>query len=607
MNETCVGVPDKSVVEWIRTAAIPLAAVEPRSGLKDLEPFRSIIGDARIVSLGEATHGTREFRKLKHRLFEFCVAELGFTMLAIEAPFPDSLAVNADVLDGTGNAADALTGTRYWVWDTEEVLDLIEWMRWWNANNTRKVKFYGFVTDFPAVAALGLIDFLARVAPDLAAECRAVLAPLTSDFTASLFGQLAESRRDAVFACVSRVRAAFAQQQSQWVAATSPLDWHLGRLQAKVLDQAARFEIDRRYTSHDRVMAENVCALLEAEDPDAKAVLLSHNAHASRATYDDGKSMGGYLDEIVGHAQRVIGTSFDRGAFLARAYSAGELADHTVPAAPPSSFDAVLAQAGLPLLARDLADAPREGPVAAWLASEMPMRVIGGIYGFPSDNKLGVTYTNTIKPREYFDAVMFVAETTATRPNRPSLPPPDRVVLPAPSNLELSGDGVPTGWRTAGAHRRFTHVTVGSKEPSPRRGRTVRLSRDAPWRWGDGRLIQTISAQDFHGQRLRFAAAIRTEATEIGAGALLYLQVLPKSDEGESVFFVAPIATATSSDEPVQSPQWATFAVEADVPEAAGSFVIGLVMTGNGAAWFGDLDLTEIMQSQAKSARGDAL
>lgn len=587
---TGTGTTDTSVVEWIRAAAIPLATAEPRHGLKDLEPLRAIIGDARIVSLGEQTHGTREFRKLKHRLFEFCVAELGFTMLGIEAPFSDSLAVNAYVLDGTGNAADALAGTRYWIWDTEEVLDLIEWMRWWNANNARKVKFYGFVTDFTAVAALGPIDFLARVAPELAAECKTELAPLTSDFTARSFGQLAEPRRQAVFACIARVRAAFAQERSRWVAATSALDWHLGRLQAKVLDQAARFEIDRNYTSHDRVMAENVCALLEAEGLDAKAVLWSHNAHASRATYDDEKSMGGYLDEMVGRAQRVIGTSFDRGSFRARAYPAGELTDHTVPAAPSGSFDAVLAQAGLPLLALDLAGAPREGPAAAWLASEMPMRQIGGIYGFPSGNKLGVVYTHTIRPRERFDAVLFVAKTTATRQNNPETPGPAPVVLSAPSNLELSGDGVPPGWQAVGAERKHAHTIAVSQAPSPRGGRSVCVSRDAPWRWGDGKLTQRISVLAFRGQRLRFAAAVRTEAGDLGAGALLFLRFLPKPDGDESDFFVAPLATVISAAQPLQSPQWATLAVEADVPEAAGSFVIGLVMTGNGAAWFGDLE-----------------
>jgi erythromycin esterase len=585
---------DEAVVAWIRTAAIPLGTVEARQSLKDLAPLRAVIGDARVVSLGEATHGTHEFRKLMHRVFEFCVAELGFTMLGVEAPFSASLAVNAYVLDGAGNAADALAGMRYWVWDTEEVLDLIEWMRWWNVNSTRKVKFHGFVADFPAAAALGLIDFLARVAPDIAAECKAELAPLTSDFTARLFGQLARTRREAVLACVARVRAAFEEERSRWVAATSALDWQLGRLHAKVLDTAARFEIDRSYALHDRVMAENVCALLEAEGPDAKAVLFSHNAHAARATHGDDRSMGGYLDAMIGRAQRVIGTSFDRGAFLARAYPAGELENHTLPAAPPGSLDAVLAEAGLPLLALDLAGVPREGPVGAWLASEMPMRGIGGIYGLPGDNALGVTYTQTVRPRESFDAVLFVADTTATRSNRLSLLASNPAVSPAPSNLALSGDGVPTGWQAVGVPRGSLHAAVAPDASSPRGGRTVRLSRAAASRRGDGRLIQRVSAQSFRGQRMRFSAAVRTEAAGIGAGALLSLQVLAKSDEGESAFFVVPIATVASSAAPVQSPQWATLAVEADVPETAGTLVIGLVMTGNGAAWFGDLELAAV-------------
>ena len=156
-------------------------------------------------------------------------------MLGLEAGFPESLSVNAYVLNGIGNAADALAGLRYWVWDTEELLDVVEWMRWWNDSNSRKVKFYGFVATSPTVAALGLIDFLARVAPDLAAGCRNELAPLTSDLTANLFGQLPDARQRSTLACIAHVLADFDHQRPQWMAATSVTDWHLGRLHATVL------------------------------------------------------------------------------------------------------------------------------------------------------------------------------------------------------------------------------------------------------------------------------------------------------------------------------------------------------------------------------------
>ena len=62
------------IVGWLKTNATPLATVEPAHGYADLESLRAIIDKARIVSLGEATHGTREFFQLKHRIIEYCVA-----------------------------------------------------------------------------------------------------------------------------------------------------------------------------------------------------------------------------------------------------------------------------------------------------------------------------------------------------------------------------------------------------------------------------------------------------------------------------------------------------------------------------------------------------
>jgi len=268
-----------------------------------------------------------------------------------------------------------------------------------------------------------------------------------------------------------------------------------------------------------------------------------------------------------------------------------------VPAAAPGSFDSVLAQAGLPLLALDLANAPQEGPVAAWLATEMQMRSIGGIYGFPEGNTLGVVYTATVKPREGFDAVMFVAETSAAHRNQAILPVSNSTVLPAPTNLDLSGGGIPTEWQTVGAGRTHAHAIAMSQEHTPRGGRTVCLSREAPWRWGEGQLTQKIFAQAFQGRRLRFSASIRTLATDVGAGALLFLRFWSKPAGDEPSLVDTPLATVASSEQPLHSPHWTTIAVEADLSESADTFVIGLIMSGNGVAWFGDLEFSAGLRS----------
>jgi hypothetical protein len=150
----------------------------------------------------------------------------------------------------------------------------------------------------------------------------------------------------------------------------------------------------------------------------------------------------------------------------------------------------------------------------------------------------------------------------------------------------------------AGGGRKYAYAAAVSDERSPRGGRTVCVSRDtAPWRWGDGQLFQKFSAQAWRGKRLKFSAAIRTKAEAAGAGAYTLVRFLPKPNPDQTSFLVGPLATVASAAAPIQAPRWATFAVEADVPHAADSVIIALAMTGNGAAWFGDLAFTAIERS----------
>src|SRR5262249_47537150 len=111
--------PGEDGLAWLKANVLPLASAEPGSAFNDLEPLREIIGNARIVSMGEATHGTREFFQLKHRLIEYCISELGFTVIGFEANYGTTLAVNDYVLHGKGSAVDVVSGMGFWTWDTE--------------------------------------------------------------------------------------------------------------------------------------------------------------------------------------------------------------------------------------------------------------------------------------------------------------------------------------------------------------------------------------------------------------------------------------------------------------------------------------------------------
>src|SRR5689334_5198890 len=151
---------DPSVVDWIRTNAVPLRTVEAGHGFADMQPLKKMIGNARIVSLGEATHGTREFFQLKHRMLEFLASEMGFTIFSIEANMPEAYRLNDYVLNGNGDPAKLIRGMYFWTWDTQEVLDMVLWMREFNKSGKGRVQFTGFDMQTPNVAADIVQDFV---------------------------------------------------------------------------------------------------------------------------------------------------------------------------------------------------------------------------------------------------------------------------------------------------------------------------------------------------------------------------------------------------------------------------------------------------------------
>src|SRR5215510_14135440 len=110
---------------WLRENAIPFDTTDPNSDFADLMPLKELIGDARIVALGEATHGTHEFFEMKDRILRFLVEEMGFNTFAIESNMPEANLVNDYVQTGKGDPVALLQGLKDSTWDTQEVLDMI--------------------------------------------------------------------------------------------------------------------------------------------------------------------------------------------------------------------------------------------------------------------------------------------------------------------------------------------------------------------------------------------------------------------------------------------------------------------------------------------------
>ena len=161
------GEPSDEQLDWIRNAAIPLTGSTPGEGYEDLRPLKNLVRNARIVALGEGTHGTSEFFRMKHRILEFLASEMGFTIFSIEANMPEAYRVNDFVLTGQGDPKALLKGMYFWTWNTQEVLDMILWMRDFNQSGKGRIEFTGFDMQTPNIAMQIVRTFVTANDPDV--------------------------------------------------------------------------------------------------------------------------------------------------------------------------------------------------------------------------------------------------------------------------------------------------------------------------------------------------------------------------------------------------------------------------------------------------------
>lgn len=410
----------RKVLSWLRRNAIPLTTVEPGNGFADLEPLKAVIDSARIVALGEATHGTREFFQLKHRLLEFLVTEMGFTMFAIEANWPESLAVNDYVQHGRGNPANVLAGLEFWTWDTQEVLDLIVWMRQYNARRTHtsKLTFTGIDAQMTGRAAVAVKAFLTRVDPPYAAEIGARLMPFEND--ALDYRTMSEAEAGALHDLIEDLMARLVAKERTYVARSTPQAWWRACQHARILRQVdeqrrAGDDSKARFIIRDRAMAENVTQLLDNAGPRSKMVIWAHNGHVARDARGifDGtvSSMGMHLGRRFGSELVVVGFAFGEGAFQAVGKDGvrQSLREIVVGTAPDETLDTVLAQPGIPVFMVDLRRL--DDDVVSWFWEPRLTREIGAFFAGPE------AMLETIVPAARYDVLAFVAKTTRARPN----------------------------------------------------------------------------------------------------------------------------------------------------------------------------------------------
>jgi erythromycin esterase len=367
------------VHEWLQNNTLPLKTIEAGSGFEDMMPLRAMIGDAHIVSLGESAHLNGSFYKVKHRLVEFLVSEMDFTVFAMEAPFGCASKINEFLLGGQVSPQEALEELVYKVWRTEEVLDMLIWMRKYNAAHDRKVKFYGF-DDRPAFRCAKVVYDYLRKTNGTGDYDNILLEWITLKFD--------RTDKDKMNSILGDVRNLVSYLEKKRPAAgPDKKEWEFAVQNSRVLYQHLVHFLampDRSKASdiRDKHMAENVRWIIEYEEG-AKTILWAANPHIT--VLPGSGCMGAYLRKMYGDDMVVI-------ALLCNG-SSSDSSDGKQFYAQAGSLEEVFTMAGLELSILDFRSLP-EGIISKYFNS--PFRS-GGIH--------------ILYPISY-DAVLFIQSTS---------------------------------------------------------------------------------------------------------------------------------------------------------------------------------------------------
>ena len=367
-------------IAWARDEAIPLSIPRTDQNFDDLNFLGDVVGDARIVALGENAHYLHEWNRIRARIFKHLVESHGFNTFVLESGLVESRAIH-EYIAGADIDWDTVVKsvTNAWgIW--AELQELIQWMRDYNANpnRDRKLRFYGMDGSgnwFHLLHAFNaVVEFARKVDATLADHLEAVFDAPAHNINFDKRGDVEETTWQHLIAestlivnQIEQHRLAYIQASSQndydWALRSAEIfrDLFLTLAQTGDLDSAEGFRAF--WNTRDVSMACSLEWILKREGPDARMVVGAHNSHLQQypVRAQRGTSMGSYIANRIGREKLLyIGVS--------STYSVkGE-------DPRPDSNAAAYEKVGPECYFLDLRNAPASGPVADWLNSERMTR-----------------------------------------------------------------------------------------------------------------------------------------------------------------------------------------------------------------------------------------
>ncbi len=386
------------------------------------------IGDARVVLLGEATHGTSEFYRMRARITQALIEGKGFNLVAVEADWPDAARIDHYVRDRDVPPQDWRAFARFpiWMWRNVEFQQFVEWLRGHNAGlpHARRVRFAGLDLYSLYTSISEVLRFLDARDPSVARIAReryGCLTPWQSDPAAYGRAALGGSYRS----CESEVAKMLQGLLAERVELTKgdPESFFDAVQNARLVANSESYYRIMYYGHHqswnlrDSHMFQMLESLLRFHGPEAKAVVWAHNSHVgdARATEMSTRgelNVGELCRRQFGDAAYAVGFGTDHGTVAAASHWDGPMELKSVQPARDDSYESLFHESGVPGMLLGLRSPVAPGLLTA-LSEARLERAIGVIYR--PETELASHYFRAVLPRQ-FDEFVWLDETHAVEP-----------------------------------------------------------------------------------------------------------------------------------------------------------------------------------------------
>ncbi|MEA3042048.1 MAG: hypothetical protein QOC65_1537 [Sphingomonadales bacterium] len=415
----------RPVPEIVREAAEELPDIDDERFADFFDRF----ADARIVLLGEASHGTSEYYRARAAISRRLIQRHGFNVVAVEADWPDAAAIDRYVRHRPQREGEESPFSRFptWMWRNVEVDAFLRWLRGCNADRETAAMagFYGLDLYNMGGSMRAVIDYLDEADPEAAAVAReryGCLMPWSRDPQA--YGRMAIS--EGYGRCEGQaVQMLRELLQKRIDGAGGDCDeWLDAAANARLVRNAERYyramyeSSAESWNLRDTHMFETLCQILDAKGPGSKAVVWAHNSHIGNAAHTEmGQereelNVGQLVKERFGEGARLIGFGTHAGTVAAAMDWDGEMEVKAVRPSLAGSYERICHDSGLPRFLLDMREGVNEEAVEALLEPQLE-RFIGVIYR--PETERWSHYAQAVLPNQ-FDAWVWFDETRAVRP-----------------------------------------------------------------------------------------------------------------------------------------------------------------------------------------------